>query len=382
MEKEIAFHTELVNSLTAIVPSFYGYEKENQVKLDAEQVVSSMRAKLDAFAVAGSSNGHHIREKLWKKHLFSQQAYPNISILYLDCILDSSFSKLVCSSGQFPYSNQSMTTADGKFYQVKLIELIAKRSPLLQSLSLAIPSYCTSALNATDLYISFGKSFQGLKNLTELNLSWNPYYTGMATFLAHLGDSCHQLKHLKLSESVHFGRKERLALVLGQSAKLLQQYITEKTKHGKCEDNILCSIQFADENVTPLCRSLESLTLLGKAQREYGRYVEDDEVGECYCIVNIPSMVFLLRHMPQLQKLDLHRYDFHGCDSCYSTSNCCLALNLLLKVSQSNNPVRVSEISWRDGDGHSSGDSISFQWTTNSPPRNPLDSLSNFILIM
>ena len=45
MEKEIAFHTELVNSLTAIVPSFYGYEKENQVKLDAEQVVSSMRAK-------------------------------------------------------------------------------------------------------------------------------------------------------------------------------------------------------------------------------------------------------------------------------------------------------------------------------------------------
>jgi len=279
MEKEIAFHTELVDSLTDVNRSLYGNEKENQVKLDVEQVVSSMRAKLDAFAVAGSSNGHHIREKLWKQHLFSQPAYHNISMLYLDCILDSKFSKLACSLGQFPYSNLSMTTADGKFYQVKLMEVIAKRSPLLQSLSLAIPSYTTSALNATDLYVSFGKSFQGLKNLTELNLDWNPCCTGMATFFAHLGDSCHQLKHLKLSESVHFERKEKLALVLGQSAKLLPQYITEKTKHGESEDNVLCSIQFADENVTPLCRSLESLTLLGKAQREYGRYVKDDEAG-------------------------------------------------------------------------------------------------------
>ena len=76
MEKEIAFHTELVNSLTAVVPSFYGYDKENQVKLDVEQVVSSMRAKLNAFAVAGSSNGHHIRENCGNNICFLSRLIP------------------------------------------------------------------------------------------------------------------------------------------------------------------------------------------------------------------------------------------------------------------------------------------------------------------
>ena len=372
MEDELVFKTffnDLISLLIDVsvpLPGNSGRAEKNKSKTDPEVIVSRLRARLETIAVGSHC---HLREKLWSEYYSNHLNRPDVS-LFLDCILDGSFSRLTCRSRHFP---NTPTTPDGKFYPVRLVEVIALQSPQLQGLSLILPSQWR-LLNAEESGASFGKSFQSLRNLTELGINWNSP-EGMATFFSHLGIACPQLKLLILGDQVNFGRKERLALVLGKYSELLPHYLMKKTNEDH-EKNILCSLQFADENVTPLCRSLESLTILGGSQGKRGRnYVEDDEVEECYCVINIPSMVFLLRHMPQLQKMEMKRYDYHpGCrHGCDRISNCCLALNLLLKASQSNNPVRVSEISWRDGDGHSSGDSVSFQWTINSPPRNPLD---------
>ena len=369
MEKQIAFkafYGDLICLLTASSP----YVKETntevtgkKIKLDLGLVVSTMRTRLENL-VEESCDGR-LREKLWDEYCINCRHSPSNS-LFLDCILDDSFSKLTCLVQHFPQK----PILDGKFYPVRLLEVISDRSPLLQTLSLTIPTHWR-LMNSEKLCASFGKSFQNLKHLTDLYLNWQDF-EGMVFFFTHLGNSCSQLKQLTLGNSVNFGKKERLALVLGKHASLLPQYLMKKTNenHG---NNIQCLLQFSEENVSPLCKSLECLTVLGGAQGKRGRYIENDQVGECYCIGNIPSMVFILRHLPQLKKLDLNRYDYHpGCrNGCDRISNCSLALQLLQKASESTNPVRVSEMSWRDGNDESFDDDfVHFKWSLNSHPRN------------
>ena len=320
------------------------------------QAVTTLREKLDSYFVGAHAR---YRARLKQEYYLSENKYIDLN-LFLDCILDDSVIHFICLEHHLPFEP---ATPEGKFYPVKLLEVLAKRSPLLQSLKLQIPLWHHS-LNALGLGTDFGITFQKLEKLTELDLNWAEDSKVMASFFTALATSCPQLKHLKLGDKVQFGNKQQLALVLGKAAHFLPQFVVEQM------DNL----QFADEYVTPLCQSLESLTVLGGSQQV--RYVEDGDEQECFCIRNTPSMVFLLRHIRQLRKMQMERRSKFKCTRCSHSSNCSLALQCLYKHSRSNNdPVRVTEMSWRDGEG----DPIHLQWATNSPPRK--NSLTTFKIV-
>jgi len=320
------------------------------------QAVTTLREKLDSIFVGAHAR---YRAKLQKEYFLNENKYIDLN-LFLDCILDDSVIHFICLEHHLPFEP---ATPEGKFYPVKLLEVLAKRSPLLQSLKLQIPSWHHS-LNALGLGTDFGNTFQKLEKLTELDLNWAEDSKVMASFFTALATSCPQLKHLKLGDKVQFGNKQQLALVLSKTAHFLPQFVVKQMEN----------LQFADEYVTPLCQSLESLTILGGSQQV--RYVEDDDEQECFCIRNTPSMVFLLRHIRQLRKLQMERWSKFKCTRCSHSSNCSLALQRLYKHSRSNNdPVRVTEMSWRDGEG----DPIHLQWATNSPPRK--NSLTTFKIV-
>jgi len=330
----------------------------NGRKPNLSQAVTTLREKLDSVFVGARAR---YRAKLWQEYCHDRNKYIELNLsLFLDCILDTSVIHFTCLERHLPFDP---ATPGGKFYPVKLLEVLAKRSPLLKSLKLQIPPWHHS-LNALGLGTYFGNTFQKLEKLTELDLNWAEDSKVMASFFAALATSCPLLKHLKLGDQVQFGIKQRLALVLGTNAHLLPQFVVEK----------MDDLQFGDEYVTPLCQSLESLTVLGGSQQV--RYVEDGDEEECFCIRNTPSMVFLLRHIHQLLKMQMERWDKFKCTSCNHSSNCSLALQRLYEHSRSNkDPIRVTQMSWRDGEG----DPIHLQWATNSPPRK--NSLTTFKIV-
>ena len=75
--------------------------------MDPELIVSRLRERLETL----TGSYRHSREKLWSEYYSNCLKRPDVS-LFMDCILDGSFSRLTCRSRHFP---NNPTTPDGKF---------------------------------------------------------------------------------------------------------------------------------------------------------------------------------------------------------------------------------------------------------------------------
>jgi hypothetical protein len=176
---------------------------------------------------------------------------------------------------------------EGNFYPLQVVETVSKCCPSLKEISFTIetPQLPRSA------EALWAKSFAGFKNLLKLKIDWfTP--SKCIHFFTHLGSSCPNLKVLKLRK-LPFQLDQQFALVLGLKAALLSPFVKEMVLQPN--GALLCHLlQFADEHVSPICRSLEHLSAK--------RIVE--KTIDCRS-----SSAFLLRHLLQLHKLVVNETD-------------------------------------------------------------------------
>ena len=153
-----------------------------------------------------------------------------------------------------------------------------------------------------------------MKNLTKLELAWpriddNSGYQ----FLSDIGNSCPTVKHLKLGNKRHpfdFFMFESLALVIGDRTSLFPSGIM---RHP---NGIAQQFQFAEENVTGICRSLESLSVWSTLRTGPPPVMLSRRMRAFPSSSLVSFMAFLLRHIPRLQKLGVSKiYSKNNLDS-------------------------------------------------------------------
>ena len=265
--------------------------EENQIKLDsADRVmsVSDIKAQLDEYLVGRYSQ---FRYQLWDDYFCScGKEEPNRPDLFtlLECIVDYNFTDL--NFFPIPLPSDAMTV-DGQFYLTKIINLLAERCPKLHELSLRhLPQWKLTP----DVEAAYSQSFSGLKNLTQLQLCEVSLSDNGLQFFKHLGNSCPNLKSLRLIEhTLTIGMKQLLALVLGEEVdQFLQKFIAEE----KDPENNLHLLQLPEDLVTPICRSLTKLELLYKPY-DFEQNFEEKAYAS--------GMAFILRNFPHLECLQV-----------------------------------------------------------------------------
>jgi len=117
-----------------------------------------------------------------------------------------------------------------------------------------------------------------------LDLSCSLGVSDANLFFTLLGEACPELTHLVIGKGIPFETEQQLNLVLGPRAALYPQYMRDEMW---TERNIYY-FQFDKSSTTSICKSLKSLRAVASVQ---GKHVD--------------SPIFLLRHMPQLEELDL-----------------------------------------------------------------------------
>ena len=148
-------------------------------------------------------------------------------------------------------------------------------------------------------------------------------------FFTLLGEACPELTHLVIGKGILFETEQLLNLVLGQRAALYPQYMRDEMW---TERNIYY-FQFDKNSTTSICKSLKSLRAVASVQ---GKHAD--------------SPIFLLRHIPQLEELDL------GGDLLRESLPIFSSLKRNNTVSEDAICHRVSSSSNR------------LQWATNAPP--------------
>ena len=263
--------------------------EEKQKKLDT--VTAGIKAQLDAFLVGIYSP---LRYYMWKSYTKSCYKYvvdrPVDLYSFLDCILDNSFT--ILNFFPIPLPSEAVGS-DGQLYLTKVVDLLTARCPDLYCLWI---KHDLQWQISREMQATYSKSFFGLKNLTNLSLTQLSNSDDFIQFFTHLGNSCPNLDHLKFIEhTLNIGMKQLLALVLGEEVdQFMQKFITEQEE----PENNIHLLQFPDDATTPICRSLIKLEIIYNSETELNFASKAHE----------SAMAFLLRNMPNLEKLDV-RYN-------------------------------------------------------------------------
>lgn len=202
---------------------------------------------------------------------------------FLDCVLDDSFKELEMHVA-FP----------GCEPNPKLIQTIVKRSPLLEKLELDF------SLMKTGSKISILKPMFSplafLEHLTELRLLWlkelNKDVKLRPTLLNLVGKSCPLLSTLVVLGGRVFTKKEIYGLFVGD---LVQDTIPKGSETAEWfEDYEFSRLKVPEKFLVPMCFTLKELRL-------------DDDVDRGSSTLEIyeASAIFILHHLPLLEKLSL-----------------------------------------------------------------------------
>ena len=206
--------------------------------------------------------------------------------LFLQCVLDDSFTELKLSSQLFRSAADRTTT-----HSVDLITLVALHCSNLRSLHV---QNCERWEFTMEMEPILTNSLSKLKYLTKLELSFTT--TGdCVPFFTQVGTCCPKLEEMTLvlsSGKPIIGKDQILALVLGERTRHLKAS-TKDELFG--EDSHLHRLQFASDHITPICSSLQHFRLLGEHNRNVWKNIIEFKW----------SCVLLFRHMPRLQG-DLH----------------------------------------------------------------------------
>ena len=190
-----------------------------------------------------------------------------------------------------------------------------------------------------------------LTKLTSLEILW-PTTTNFKLFFVEIGTACPSLKELKMknawSERNHqlqITLKDLVSLVLGQNAEMLTNSFWKKTRQP---DMALHRLQFDENLITPICKSLQYLEI-------------NSGIKMAYTEQNISSTAaFLLRHIGRLEKLTIL------IEIGQFVPGTSLAVQLLhQELLEPKEIVNVSEVTSKE-DGN--GDFVRLNWTIDSPP--------------
>ena len=201
---------------------------------------------------------------------------------FLDCVLDNSFKELEMHVA-FP----------GCEPNPKLIQTIVKRSPLLEKLELDFSLMKTwTKINMLKPMFS---PLAFLEHLTELRLLWlkelNKDVKLRPTLLNLVGKSCPLLSTLVVLGGRVFTKKEIYGLFVGD---LVQDTIPRGSETAEWfEDYEFSRLKVPEKILVPMCFTLKELRLSGHGK-------SNDHL-ETYG----SSAIFILRHIPLLEKLDL-----------------------------------------------------------------------------
>ena len=310
-----------------------------KMKLEDEaKVVAAIKDELDKLGIYGN----YLRDWLWKGYQHSSvEKRPDI-YLFSSAILNKSITSLAFVADHF-VSSATSTTEKVNCDSTRLMTIIDRQCPTLKNFSFVVPS----SFNPTVEKMCC-RPFLSLAKLTQLELVW-PSSTYCIPFFTEVGTACPGLQHLKMGNKDHrlqFDVEHQVALVIGRNSELLSSSFWHKIEGS---DSNLHLIQFDEKLLTPICKSLQYLSVHSGVE----------VTGSTGYVTS--ASAFLLRHVPRLKKLAI---GFRvGLVDFPSTR---LAVQLL--HGQSLNPkevVQVSEVTSKE-DGN--GGFVSLNWTINSPP--------------
>jgi hypothetical protein len=301
-------------------------------KIDPEDAIASVRQQLDELGIYGDLLRGFLMEE-YNFHSAGERPRPDV-YTFLASILNKSVTSLMLKPEHFKQTNN---VDSGKLNVTKLMEILDRQCPSLENLSL------TSTRFSLVKEVCF-RPFLSLRKLTSLELAWRTT-TDFTSFFVDIGTACPRLKHLKIGNSWHQSKvklEDLMSLVLGQNAQLLTASFWQKTRRSEMA---LHSIQFDEKLLTPICKSLQELSVHSSIN-EYG------EIGSS-------MTAFLLRHIPRLESLAVRFMKMFG-----PSTN--LAVELLYRqLLQPQDTVQVSEETNKE-DGN--GGFVHFNLTVHSPP--------------
>ena len=304
-----------------------GGEPSNKKKklLPKDQLVADIREYLDEYLVGVYS---HFRKKLlieFNKQLLEGDKQTPDLCFFLDCVLDDSFIKFK-NNPQCVIKGEPITSSQK---QSKILTVISSRCPQLShfktwNLNLR-PQGCQNI---------FLSSLKKLEHLTHLELDCS--FNDDNLFFSQLGEACPKLTHLILGHDKEFKQNQQINLVLGPRAKLFLQYV------GDVQKTDWAAYQFNEDSITPICKILKYLKT---NQRIFGIGTELTS-----------QLCFLLRHMPQLEELDVADRGLGDALLLFYRNSRRRWNNALKPWSRCAGPIRV-------------------QWTTNSIPPGKISCL-------
>jgi hypothetical protein len=175
-----------------------------------------------------------------------------------------------------------------------------------------------------------------------------------------IGTACPRLKYLKIGNSCNpldMTLDDMVFLVLGQNAQLLTAAsFWHKTWRSEMA---LHSIQFDEKLLTPICKTLEDLSVYSNCYGgEYSMVCVTSTHYLNTCVTSLTA--FLLRHIPRLESLAVQ---FKLEELVPSTS---LAVELLYR--QLLEPQVIVQVSEKTNKEDGNGGFVRLNWTVHSPP--------------
>ena len=313
------FHTMRVKSLKemaikplyefiCVVLSIQRVEREDS----STQLVKrkNLRQVLDGVLVGPAYK--YIREELWNEYQDDYSASRPELITFLNHVVDGSFDKIVIGSNDHESQTCSQTccracrsnllspawTEENQFYPINVVKTVSNYCPNLQRIALAFKTL------QSDPVLGVSISLAPFEVLAELDLNWSTR-SNCLNFFQHIGTSCKKLKILRL-QGMPFFQEQQVYLVLGPMAELLPRRIREKI----CTpSHFLNRLQFDQKNLTPICHSLEKLSV--RTDTDLPDNLPDN-LNNCF-----RSSYFLLRQFSNLEKLTERPEQFTEFDPYY-----------------------------------------------------------------
>ena len=300
-----------------------------------QKAVDTMKKKLGEYLVGVHSR---FRYEILEEYVPSDHVKLNS---FLEVVLDDSFTNF-----KFPSTLMKVTQENQDLIangSINLIQLVTQLCPNLGSLSIS-KSLSNEWVFPLEIQPTLLDSLSSLQHLTKLDRGWNRGSDRCTSFFSHIGTSCPKLKYLSLSFQpfLHLQKEQIIALVFGQLSDSLPQPVKNLLQFQAGSN--LHHIQFDDQHLTPICKSLEYLQFPIQRGDPNSKWLG----------------VFLLRHMPLLKSF---LYSFDTLE----------AVVLLYQASQMDEAIENCQIIQENVAGK-----LTVKWTVNSPTSKKCSSISIF----
>jgi hypothetical protein len=287
--------------------------------LTSSNVRRFVRSRLN-YHLIGIMNDE-IRKKFiseFNENFYSAEQKPDIWV-FLDCVLDDSFTELETWVA-FPEAEPNE----------KFVHSICNRSPSIEKLKLNFETVGKSAL-LMDKLQPIISSLSTLTHLTSLSLyHLNKRHRGL---LNCIGTSCPKLHYFCIT-GFQILNEDLFALLLGEK---LNQFPDREKVEDKTD---IINLKITPEVLSPFCFTLQHLQLQDLMEEKqkfkkscelstnrFAAILQDSEEKREFtqnCELYSASVALLLRHMPNLRRID------------HTRSSVCYAIKLLHQIRKAN----------------------------------------------